>query len=32
MFGFLEVEDDPEALAALLDTAAAWLGRAAATA
>jgi GNAT superfamily N-acetyltransferase len=25
MFGFLEVEDDPEALAALLDTAADWL-------
>ncbi len=25
LFGFLEVEEDPEALAALLDTAAAWL-------
>jgi hypothetical protein len=25
MFGFLEIEDDPEALAALLDIAAAWL-------
>ena len=33
MFGFLEVEDDPEVLAALLDTAAGWLrGARAATA
>ena len=32
MFGFLEFEDDPEVLAALLDAAAAGCARAAATA
>ena len=31
MFGFLELEDDPEAAAALLDAAAAWLPSAGAT-
>ena len=32
LFGFLELEDDPEVAAALFDAAAAWLRRAAATA